>query len=132
MATAKAQILIVEDHPTMREAMRLILEHEGFEIREAIDAAQALSMARERPPDLMFLDLNIPGASGTDVLTTLKSDPATQAVRVVVVTAEGQEIRDHIIGLGADEYFTKPFSPTALLRTVESVLAGPAESTPAS
>ena len=129
---AKAEILIVEDHPTMREAMRLILEHEGFEIREAIDAAQALSMAKERPPDLMFLDLNIPGASGTDVLITLKSDPRTQGVRVVVVTAEGEEIRDYVMSLGADEYFTKPFSPTALLRTVESVLAGPAESTPAS
>ena len=119
---AKAEILIVEDHPTMREAMRLILEHEGFEIREAIDAAQALSMAKERPPDLMFLDLNIPGASGTDVLTTLKSDPRTQGVRVVVVTAEGEEIRDYVMSLGADEYFTKPFSPTALLRTVERVL----------
>jgi DNA-binding response OmpR family regulator len=129
---AKAEILIVEDHPTMREAMRLILEHEGFEIREATDAAQALSMAKERPPDLMFLDLNIPGASGTDVLTTLKSDPQTQGVRVVVVTAEGEEIRDYVISLGADEYFTKPFSPTALLRTVEKVLADPAEPTPAS
>jgi len=128
---AKAEILIVEDHPTMREAMRLILEHEGFEIREAIDAAQALSMAKERPPDLMFLDLNIPGASGTDVLTTLKSDPRTQGVRVVVVTAEGEEIRDYVMSLGADEYFTKPFSPTALLRTVENVLADPAEPTPA-
>jgi DNA-binding response OmpR family regulator len=128
---AKAEILIVEDHPTMREAMRLILEHEGFEIREATDAAQALSMAKERPPDLMFLDLNIPGASGTDVLTTLKSDPVTEGVRVVVVTAEGEEVRDYVMGLGADEYFTKPFSPTALLRTVETVLAGPSEPTPA-
>jgi DNA-binding response OmpR family regulator len=128
---AKAEILIVEDHPTMREAMRLILEHEGFEIREATDAAQALSMAKERPPDLMFLDLNIPGASGTDVLTTLKSDPVTEGVRVVVVTAEGEEVRDYVMSLGADEYFTKPFSPTALLRTVETVLAGPPEPTPA-
>jgi len=124
---AKAEILIVEDHPTMREAMRLILETEGFEIREATDAGQALSMAKERPPDLMFLDLNIPGASGTDVLTTLKSDPATQGVRVVVVTAEGEEVRDYVMGLGADEYFTKPFSPTALLRTVETVLAHDAD-----
>ena len=61
---AKADILIVEDHPTMREAMRLVLEHEGFVIREAADGATALQMVREQPPDLMFLDLNIPGASG--------------------------------------------------------------------
>lgn len=119
---AKADILIVEDHPTMREAMRLVLEHEGFVIREAADGTSALSQVRERPPDLMFLDLNIPGASGADVLRALKSDPATVGVPVIIVTATGEEGRDYVLSLGADEYFTKPFSPTALLRTVERVL----------
>lgn len=119
---AKADILIVEDHPTMREAMRLVLEHEGFVIREAADGPTALAMVREQPPDLMFLDLNIPGASGADVLQELKSDPITAGVRVIIVTATGEEGRDFVIALGADEYFTKPFSPTALLRTVERVL----------
>ena len=119
---AKADILIVEDHPTMREAMRLVLEHEGFVIREAADGSSALSMVREQPPDLMFLDLNIPGASGADVLQQVKSDPATANVRVIIVTATGEEGREFVLGLGADEYFTKPFSPTALLRTVERVL----------
>jgi two-component system phosphate regulon response regulator PhoB len=122
----KADILIVEDHPTMREAMRLILEHEGFEIRDAPDGQVALAMVRERQPDLMFLDLNIPGASGADVLGELKSDPATRDIRVIVVTATGEEGRDFVLSLGADEYFTKPFSPTALLRTVERVLQNPA------
>jgi two-component system, OmpR family, alkaline phosphatase synthesis response regulator PhoP len=119
---AKADIMIVEDHPTMREAMRLILEHEGFEIREAPDGAAALAMVREQPPDLMFLDLNIPGTSGAAVLAELKGDPATKDVRVIIVTATGEEGRDFVLSLGADEYFTKPFSPTALLRTVERVL----------
>jgi len=119
---AKADILIVEDHPTMREAMRLVLEHEGFVIREAADGASALAMVREQPPDLMFLDLNIPGASGADVLQEVKSDPATSDVRVIIVTATGEEGRNYVLSLGADEYFTKPFSPTALLRTVERVL----------
>jgi DNA-binding response OmpR family regulator len=118
----KADILIVEDHATMREAMRLILEHEGFEIREAPDGARALEMAKTQPPDLMFLDLNIPGASGADVLAELKNDPATKNVRVIVVTATGEEGRAFVLSLGADEYFTKPFSPTALLNTVERVL----------
>jgi two-component system phosphate regulon response regulator PhoB len=118
----KAAILIVEDHPTMREAMRLVLEHEGFEIREASDGAAALSMVREEPPDLVFLDLNIPGMGGADVLRELKRDPATKDVRVIIVTATGEEARGNVLNLGADEYFTKPFSPTALLRTVESVL----------
>jgi two-component system, OmpR family, alkaline phosphatase synthesis response regulator PhoP len=102
--------------------MRLILEHEGFEIREAPDGARALEMAKTQPPDLMFLDLNIPGASGADVLAELKNDPATKNVRVIVVTATGEEGRAFVLSLGADEYFTKPFSPTALLNTVERVL----------
>ena len=128
MTMAKADILIVEDHPTMREAMKLILEHEGFEIREAPDGAAALAMVREQPPDLVFLDLNIPGASGADVLSELKNDPTTKDIRVIIVTATGEEGREFVLSLGADEYFTKPFSPTALLRTVERVLEGsPAE-----
>ena len=120
---AKADILIVEDHPTMREAMKLILEHEGFEIREAPDGASAMTMVTQQPPDLMFLDLNIPGTSGVDVLTKIKADPSTASVRVIVVTATGEEGRSYAKSLGADEYFTKPFSPTALLQTVERVLS---------
>ena len=128
---AKADILIVEDHPTMREAMRLILEHEGFDIREAPDGGTALTMVHEHPPDLMFLDLNIPGTSGADVLSELKGDPSTEDIRVIIVTATGEEGREFVLSLGADEYFTKPFSPTALLRTVERVLEGPNETSPA-
>jgi len=131
MTMAKADILIVEDHPTMREAMRLVLEHEGFVIREAADGASALEMVREQQPDLMFLDLNIPGASGADVLQELKADPVTAAIRVIIVTATGEEGRDFVLALGADEYFTKPFSPTALLRTVERVLDLGGASSPA-
>jgi DNA-binding response OmpR family regulator len=117
--------MIVEDHPTMREAMRLVLENEGFDIREVADGSAALVMARERPPDLLFLDLNIPGTAGADVLKQLKSDPTTADVRVIIVTATGEEGRDFVLSLGADEYFTKPFSPLALLRTVEKVLRPP-------
>ena len=62
------QILIVEDHPTMREAMRMVLEHEGFAIRAAADGAAALSMVRQQQPDLVFQDLNIPRTSGADLL----------------------------------------------------------------
>jgi DNA-binding response OmpR family regulator len=105
--------------------MRLVLEHEGFEISEAADGASALESIHAEPPDLVFLDLNIPGSSGTDVLKQLKADPATADVRVIIVTATGEEGRSHVMSLGADEYFTKPFSPRALLQTVERVLASP-------
>ena len=119
-----ARILIVEDHPTMREAMRLVLEGEGFAIEEAADGEAALAAIHASPPDLLFLDLNIPGTSGTGVLEAVRAEPAYADVRVIVVTAAGEESRAEALRLGADEYFTKPFSPTALLQTVERVLAG--------
>ena len=120
-----ARILIVEDHPTMREAMRLVLEGEGFTIDEAADGDRALELVRADPPDLVFLDMNIPGPSGADVLSELRADPATAGVRVIVVTADGEEGRGRAIAMGADEYFTKPFSPITLLQTVEQVLSAP-------
>jgi CheY-like chemotaxis protein len=125
-----ARILIVEDHPTMREAMRLVLEGEGFDIDEASDGARALSAVREEPPDLVLLDMSIPGVSGPDVLAAVKSDPATSEVRVIVVTATGEEGRAAAMAGGADHYFTKPFSPIALLQAVEEVL-GPEAAAPA-
>jgi CheY-like chemotaxis protein len=125
-----ARILIVEDHPTMREAMRLVLEGEGFDIDEASDGDQALAAVHDEPPDLVLLDMSIPGASGPDVLAAVKNDPVSSDVRVIVVTATGEEGRAAAMAGGADHYFTKPFSPIALLQAVESVL-GPGDATPA-
>ncbi|MDQ4108346.1 MAG: response regulator [Actinomycetota bacterium] len=125
-----ARILIVEDHPTMREAMRLVLEGEGFDIDEASDGAQALSAVHREPPDLVLLDMSIPGVSGPDVLAAVKRDPNTSEVRVIIVTATGEEGRAAAMAGGADHYFTKPFSPIALLQAVEEVL-GPEGAAPA-
>jgi CheY-like chemotaxis protein len=122
-----ARILIVEDHPTMREAMRLVLEGEGFQIDEASDGQAALARVRADPPDLVFLDMNIPGSSGADVLAEIKADPGMSAVRVIIVTADGEEGRERAMQMGAAEYFTKPFSPIMLLRTVEQVLTEPTQ-----
>ena len=124
-----ARILIVEDHPTMREAMRLVLEGEGFDIDEASDGDQALAAVQDDRPDLVLLDMSIPGASGSEVLAAVKSDPASE-VRVIVVTATGEEGRAAAMTAGADHYFTKPFSPIALLHAVEEVL-GPEDAAPA-
>ncbi|MGH2540214.1 MAG: response regulator [Actinomycetota bacterium] len=124
-AVEGAKILIVEDHPTMREAMRLVLEGEGFTIEEAADGQAALEMVRAEPPDLVFLDMNIPGSSGAEVLAAVRADPETEDVRVIIVTADGEEGRERAMSMGADEYFTKPFSPITLLRTVEQVLSAP-------
>jgi CheY-like chemotaxis protein len=124
-----ARILIVEDHPTMREAMRLVLEGEGFDIDEASDGDQALAAVHEEAPDLVLLDMSIPGTAGPDVLAAVKNDPATSEVRVIVVTATGEEGRAAAMAGGADHYFTKPFSPIALLQAVEEVL-GPEAADP--
>lgn len=120
-----ARILIVEDHPTMREAMRLVLEGEGFVISEAADGERALTLIDEDPPDLVFLDMNIPGSSGAEILGLIKGSPVTSSVRVIIVTADGEEGRERAMALGADAYFTKPFSPITLLQTVEQVLSPP-------
>lgn len=125
-----ARILIVEDHPTMREAMRLVLEGEGFDIDEASDGDQALAAVQQERPDLVLLDMSIPGVSGPDVLAAVKNDPGNSKVRVIVVTATGEEGRAAAMAGGADHYFTKPFSPIALLQAVEEVL-GPEGAAPA-
>jgi CheY-like chemotaxis protein len=119
-----ASILIVEDHPTMRDAMRLVLEEDGHQVEEATDGEAGIAMIRDYPPDVVLLDLNIPVVSGAEVLETLKADPATSEVLVVIVTATGEEGRRKALSAGADGYITKPFSPLALLRTVERVLRG--------
>jgi CheY-like chemotaxis protein len=123
-----ASILIVEDHPTMRDAMRLVLEEDGHQVEEASDGEVGIAMVRDHAPDVVLLDLNIPVVSGDEVLETLKADPTTSEVLVVVVTATGEEGRRKALSRGADGYITKPFSPLALLRTVERVLRGPAPS----
>ena len=124
------KILLVEDNEMNRDMLSRRLVRSGFDVVIAVDGGQGVAMASTEKPDLILMDMSLPVLDGWEATRRVKSDPATRDVRVVVVTAEGEEIRDHIIGLGADEYFTKPFSPTALLRTVETVLAGPAESMP--
>jgi CheY-like chemotaxis protein len=119
-----ATILIVEDHPTMRDAMRLVLEEDGHDVEDASDGESGLAAVRAHLPDVVLLDLNIPALSGPEVLEALKEDPATKDVLVVVVTATGEEGRARSIAAGADGYITKPFSPLALLRTVERALRG--------
>ncbi|MFN8232974.1 MAG: response regulator [Actinomycetota bacterium] len=119
------KVLVVEDHPTMRAAMRLVLEPEGFDVLEAVDGNDALAMIGRERPELVLLDLNIPGMTGEEILRSVKGDPELGATRVVVVTAAGEEERRRMLELGADGSLTKPFGPSDLLRTVAPEPAGP-------
>jgi DNA-binding response OmpR family regulator len=119
------RLLIADDEEGVRSLVRMTLESDTYEILEAADGEEALLVARESEPSLVFLDAKMPGLDGYDVCRLLKDDPATSEMTVVMLTARSQE-SDIRAGFdaGADDYITKPFSPMALLRKVEKVFEG--------
>lgn len=119
------KILIVEDQPDIRKLIRMTLEFEDFEIHEAADGAFGLRMAAAVGPELVLLDVMMPGElDGLQVCQRIKSDPKLQHIKVVLLTARGQA-RDREAGqsVGADEYLVKPFSPLQLIETIERLVA---------
>ncbi len=118
------RVLIVEDQPDIRKLIRMTLEFEAYEIAEAPDGAQGLRMAQEIQPDLMLLDVMMPGElDGLQVCQRIKADPALAHIKVVLLTARGQA-SDLDAGqtVGADEYLVKPFSPLQLVDTIERLM----------
>ncbi len=118
------RVLIVEDQTDIRKLIRMTLEFEDYDIHEASDGATGLSLARSERPDIMLLDVMMPGEmDGLQVCQALKKDPATRHIKVVLLTARGQA-RDREAGqlVGANEYLVKPFSPLQLIDTVEALL----------
>jgi DNA-binding response OmpR family regulator len=119
--TPAKTILIVDDESTIREVVRRYLEHDGFSVREVADGQAALDSVEGQPPDLIVLDLMLPGLDGLAVMSRLRhSHPP---IPIVMLTARG-ETSDRILGLdlGADDYVTKPFSPQELVSRVRAVL----------
>ena len=117
------KILIVEDEGNIRQLVRYNIEKEGFQVMEAADGLQGLRTAQREKPDLVLLDLMLPGMDGLEVCRTLKGTPATSALPIIMLTAKAEEV-DKIIGLelGADDYMTKPFSPRELTARIKAVL----------
>lgn len=113
-------ILVVDDEETIREVVRRYLENEGYRVSEAADGIQALEMIKEEPPELIVLDLMIPGIDGLTVTQHIRTD---REIPIIMLTAKG-EASDRIRGLdlGADDYITKPFSPQELVSRVRAVL----------
>src|SRR5580658_7177489 len=117
------RILVADDELDVLNLVSLNLKNAGFTIIKAQDGASALSKARSNMPLLVVLDLMLPGMSGIEVCKTLKSDPATSQIPIIMLTAKAEEV-DRIVGLelGADDYITKPFSPRELVLRVKSVV----------
>lgn len=116
------KLLIADDEESVRSLVRITLETESHEILEARDGTQALDLIREHRPELVLLDVDMPEVSGLDVCRSVKEDPTTSDITVVMLTAAAQESDLHEgEQAGADGYFTKPFSPIALLEKVDEV-----------
>jgi two-component system phosphate regulon response regulator PhoB len=120
---AKKSILVVEDEDDIRELLRYNLAKEGYQVTCSASGEEALKAVRVSLPDLVLLDLMLPGLDGLEVCRSLKQDPQTRNLPIVMLTAKGEEA-DIVVGLelGADDYVTKPFSLRVLLARLRAVL----------
>lgn len=115
-------VLVVDDEPTIREVVARYLERAGYRTSLAQDGPQAIAVSAERSPDLVVLDVMLPGFDGLEVMRRLQERPGRRPA-VILLTAKGEE-SDRVVGLrrGADDYMAKPFSPRELVARVQAVL----------
>ncbi|MDY6953458.1 MAG: response regulator [Thermodesulfobacteriota bacterium] len=120
---AKEKILVVDDEEDIIELLRFNLSREGYQVSSATSGEDALTLVRSEIPNLLLLDLMLPGMDGLEVAKRLKSNSNTMNIPIVMLTAKGEE-PDIVTGLelGADDYVTKPFSPRVLVARVRAVL----------
>jgi two-component system phosphate regulon response regulator PhoB len=116
-------VLIIEDEPSLVEVLSYNLEKEGFEVLTANNGRDGLERARSALPDLVILDLMLPLIDGLQVCAQLRSDPKTQNIRVLMLTARSEET-DEVVGfnVGADDYVTKPFKVRPLIHRIKALL----------
>jgi twitching motility two-component system response regulator PilH len=119
-----ALILIVDDSPTEVHVMQKALERHGYRTATAADGAEGVRLARQIHPDLIFMDIVMPGVNGYQATRALVNDPATRSIPIVMVTSKGQEA-DRSWGLrqGAVDYLVKPVSPDQLVEKAQATLA---------
>jgi two-component system phosphate regulon response regulator PhoB len=120
---AQPVILVVEDEPDILDLITFHLEKAGNVVRKATDGAHGLRMCQKKTPDLVVLDLMLPGMDGKEVLRRIRQDQTIRSTPVLILTAKADEV-DRIVGfeIGADDYMTKPFSPRELVLRIEAVL----------
>jgi two-component system phosphate regulon response regulator PhoB len=122
-AMARNRVFVVEDEPDIAEVLEYNLQKEGYEVEIAHRGDTALEAIRRDPPDLLILDLMLPGLDGLELTRALKRESQTSQVPILMLTAKGDEV-DRIVGfeLGADDYIAKPFSPREVVLRVKAVL----------
>ncbi len=116
-------ILTIEDEPDIAHLIKLYLEKEGFRVIHISDGARGLSEVLRLKPNLLILDLMLPGMDGLEICKKIREKPETRTLPVLMLTAKGEEV-DKILGLefGADDYLTKPFSPREMVARVKALL----------
>lgn len=118
-----AKVLVVDDEPNIVLSLEFLMQQAGFEVTTAFDGESALILVNENPPDLVLLDISLPGISGFEVLEELRNQAAFKRLPIVMLTAHGREVeREKGLALGADDYITKPFSTRQLVEKVQALL----------
>jgi len=123
MGMAKEIIVIIEDEKNIVELLQYNLEKEGYRVFSALRGEEGLDLARKHLPSVLILDLMLPGMDGLEICKTLRQNPETSRIPILMLTARGEEV-DKVLGLelGADDYVTKPFSPRELVARIKAVL----------
>jgi two-component system phosphate regulon response regulator PhoB len=123
MLMSKERVLVIEDEPDILEMIRYNLDREGYRVSAVVNGEDGFERAQQDAPDLVLLDLMLPGLDGLEICRRLKGDPVTRGIPIIMVTAKGDE-SDVVLGLGlgADDYVSKPFSPKELVARVKAVL----------
>jgi two-component system alkaline phosphatase synthesis response regulator PhoP len=130
---SKGKILVVDDEIYIVHILDFSLGMEGYDVVTALDGEQALERIRSEKPDLIVLDIMMPKLDGYEVCKTIKSDPATKQIPVILLSAKGRNV-DQKMGfdVGADDYITKPFSPRKLVERINQLLGQSISERPAS
>jgi len=119
------RVLLIEDEPNIIEAISFILTRDGWTVHTHSDGETAADRVRQLPPDMIILDVMLPGRSGFDILRDLRADPQTETIPVMMLTARGQtKDREMAMRLGASHFMTKPFSNAEVLENVRSLVEG--------
>jgi CheY-like chemotaxis protein len=124
MVDQKPTVLVIEDDEYSRDALAHLLAAEGYETQSASDGESGLANARQMKPDVIVLDLNLPGIDGKQVIQMIRRDGPLKAVPILIVTGDEDRAAQAAVELGADGYLTKPVEFDALIRAIDDLKAG--------